>query len=940
MVLKPCLVLKEIFSGNLSTGELPPGYNSLFSPLSYSSQKQLGLNGHEFFINNTIDTTRSNLPYYFNDENDWKILFDTGSFGFNNKWIIVNESYSPSYKVSYISDGIFLGPEMNAWSGLKEGSNVGYSSNRLNLFNDRSIKKIYPPTGGEAYVSVKVDQSWIKPVNEFQNFSWTSGDISYFEDSAELITSSGIRITGLPSTRWIEIDSGLSLNKTYRVGTSMTGLPFEYNPYTGFWLDSPDNCVLYPAKNQLQFWFNTPDTTYDKGLYSTGWYANEMNGNIWFYYNAKIPRKGLVTPPNFDGPPLNIIGGTGSPVGDYILKTNLGPMYNTYYYSLNQCNSKNDQLHALPEATLTDKTKFPKSENLVHFGEQYIPGPKGWGDGSKKPPLVRNNKKIHVDQNGQPIYGLDITGNFWLGPYATGVNFLAVNNSEGISTFIISGGKTGQLNLKNEICFVNGLSSYKYPYGQNQSTYWEWLGFSYLSGYIFSTSKVPIGTDFYKDKWPDLYSGRPFRYSTSAYNSTVYMPGKALYSDWFPDFKIESIESQGPVTVFNPISGALQQDIAFNIDYGQLLPNYSMDELYPFEKGAACNVGYDPGTNKYLFKTSSGNYASKLCLDRSKEYRFLQTGYANQNKKLLIFSNQAESYTPNYSLKTTTDYHLIKINLNDSSPDVVYYSSADGLTTGLIDIVGRPYSNIYQYQYDPSQNVDADIYLFDFLFAPVDTLKWPDGSCCKNGPRYRTYDWNSKRAIYPNLQFRKGSWVSALRIDTNESYILNERMYFFTGNDPKSKYLFDISSGYVDVTHLDFPGVSFAGQIPQEPYKGKYWQMIQFYVPHNMPNNLNIKYGSMGTGYMPIGNWNSTVKIVENHNSYNVLQGEYIGNAQPIFSGNLILTSTDVGFSGRLPVILSGHGIVDNIKAFSNTTSAKTAARIAKDNVKINLKNI
>ena len=939
MALKSNLVLKEIFSGSLSTGELPPGYNSLFSPLVYAANKSVGLNGYEFFINNTIDYSRSNRPFYFNDGNDWRIVFDTGYYGNTNKWIIVNEHEYSTPKIAYISSGQFLdAPENVIWSGLKEGNNIGYSSNRLELYNQK-LSRIYPPTGGEAYVHVKSDQSWIVPLNEFQNFAWRSGDVAYFEGSSE-INSSGIRVTGLPSTKWIEVNSGLSLNHTVvgypvRSGNStfLTGLPWEYNPYTGFWLDMPDNVTLYPAKDSLNYWFNKSGLTIHQAFRKdinppggiTGWWAQEYNGNVSFIYTTKIARKGLNGPANFNGPELNILNGTGSPVGDYLYLQINGPSYYNYYYALNNCTRTNER-HELPPASLSDASKFPTGKHLSYASlGQYIPGPKGWANNLKIPPITKESLTTFVNQQNGNRWTTTFTGQFWLGPYATGGNYIPVINSEGIQSAIITGGKTGALTIQGDRCLLNGYGLYGtvYPTPPQNITYMEWLGFSYESGYLFSLPNIPTGLDLYNDKFT-LPPSKKSNQARSAYNSNIYRPGKALYSDWFPDFKIEKIENQN-VVVFNPVTGALQQDISYNITYSELLPNYSLSDIPIFEQGANINVGYNPSANKYTFETTSGNYSNDIIyLDRGKEYRFLQTGYATNSKKILFFTDTAEYYTPNYSLDKFGDYHLSVLNFNQDTPSNLYYSSADGLTTGIVKLVGRPIKNLFQSLYDPVENLDSDTYIFDLVFGTIDTLTWPDGSCCKNGPRYRTYNWDGSKTVYPDLSFRKGSWVSIIRVDANESFILNERMYFFTGNNFNEEYKFGEISGYLNATHLDFPDVSFVGQIPDDPYKGQYWQLLQFYVPHNLSENLDIKYGSQGTGYMPKGHWNSRIRIVDNERNYNVPAGNYLGNNQPVFSGNLILTSTDVNFSGRIPVILSGQGLIDYIRPFTRTTSAKT----------------
>ena len=949
MALKSTLIFKEIFSGSLSTGELPPGYNSLFSPLIYSANKNIGLNGYEFFVSKEINYSRTNRPHYSNDGNDWRIVFDTGYYGNSNKWIVVNEDEFNPPKIAYISSGQFLdAPENATWSGLKQGSNIGYSSNRLELYGYK-LSRIYPPTGGEAYVHVKSDQSWITPLNEFQNFTWRSGDVAYFESASEINTS-GIRITGLPSVKWVEINSGISLNPTYPVKSGntfvFTGLPWAYNPYTGFWIERPDNVTLYPAKDSLNYWFPKSGITINQALgrypsnplYITGWWAYEWNGNVYFQYITKIARKGLTSPPNFDGPELNLNNGTGNPIGDYLFLQDGGPSYNNYYYSFNSCTNVCDQRHEMSPGSLSDPSKFPDGKNLSYsVASQYIPGPKGWFDKSKRPPLTRDVWKI--DQTNQ--FSMSITGQFWLGPYATGCNYLPVINSQGVPSVIVSGGKTGALSINGDICLARnyGIQGVVFPTPPQNSTYIEWLGFSYESGYLFSLPNVPTGVDLYNDKFT-LPPSKKINESRTWYNSNIYRPGKCLYSDWFPDFKIEKLENQN-VVVFNPITGAVQQDISYNIAYSDLLPNYSLSEISIYEQGANINVGYNPSTNKYIFETTSGNYSNNIIyLDRGKEYRFLQTGYANNNKKILFFTDAVQYYTPNYNLNKSEDYHLSVLNFSHNTPSNLYYSSADGLTTGVVKLVGRPFTNLYSSAYDPAQNLDSDTYIFDLVFGTIDTLRWPDGSCCKTGPRYRTYNWNGTKTVYPNLSFRKGSWVSIIRVDTNENFILNEQMYFFTGNNPNQEYKFGEVSGYINATHLDYPNISFVGQIPDDPYKGQYWQLLQFYVPHNLSENLNIKYGSKGTGYMPLGHWNNTVGIVDNDRNYNIPVGNYIGNKQPVFSGNLMLTSTDINFSGRIPVVLSGQGLVDYIRPFTRTTSAKTVDLFNKQKSKIDQSNL
>jgi len=152
------LLLKEIFPyppNLLPYSPIDQRYESIIYPEYYTGE--YGRSGYKFFLGFEKHPS-SDRRYYFNDGDDWQLVYDTGFFGYPNRWIIVNTEWGEDeYRIAYVAGGESKLPQYNSWSGLRIagvanpsgipsgdsggsiglsnlfGSGIGYSSNELEI---------------------------------------------------------------------------------------------------------------------------------------------------------------------------------------------------------------------------------------------------------------------------------------------------------------------------------------------------------------------------------------------------------------------------------------------------------------------------------------------------------------------------------------------------------------------------------------------------------------------------------------------------------------------------------------------------------------------------------------------------------------------------------------------------------------------------------------
>jgi hypothetical protein len=345
---------------------------------------------------------------------------------------------------------------------------------------------------------------------------------------------------------------------------------------------------------------------------------------------------------------------------------------------------------------------------------------------------------------------------------------------------------------------------------------------------------------------------------------------------------------------FNPISGAIQQDLRLVIDTSSMLPQKANTN------GSNFTVKFQNG-NILFNNVGSG---SGFNFVRGKKYRFLQINSGNSHS-FKINSNQARTFEPEYSKAVLNNYKLIEFSPNANTPNLVSWSAGGAQYSGNFLIHGGQEEAI---KYKADVNLTGQINEYNVIAFTYETKKYPmhymrpgkiktpvitGYKLFAEDPKY-TVD-NTGYKLMQNLNLEKNryyAFVNTFNLSNTDSanslglgfwtgsraYIENNLYYF---NEYRTFYTISGQSRY---------------------------NIYTFKVPTSFPSGVNLYLGITG-GHQPLG---LPVNII-NSDIFNERTGNYSELTNPVFSGNLNVYTSNINSNFKLPVILSGISNIDYI---------------------------
>jgi hypothetical protein len=417
---------------------------------------------------------------------------------------------------------------------------------------------------------------------------------------------------------------------------------------------------------------------------------------------------------------------------------------------------------------------------------------------------------------------------------------------------------------------------------------------------------------------------------------------------------------------FNPISGAIQQDLRFTLNTDLMLPPKSNIT------GANFTVTYSTGIR---FNNSTGT----LNLLRGKKYRFLQTNFTN-TFPFTINADQVRVFEPEYNKKVLNNYRLTEFNPNLNTLGKVYWTAGTGIS-GYFNIITTG-SNIINYTYRTGisftgenrktyevYNYNAEVYnnvIMDqtpcggikrgralapcgpyvvssgLNYNPIKfqepilppTLESNVEKC--GGPQYQPREYaNGRYYCRPGYVIDASTnpprcactlWntntetskytLRKLYLEKNKSYIFQTswansglrnkvELVFFTGNYNINNLPLKAEDVFLAAKTRRYNFANMRRFWPSNP--GFYIDMHVFDVPENL--NLDKIYFTI-TGLDNC--FNQELNIIENQNLQEST-GQYTNITNPIFSGDLNVFSSNVNNKFLIPFVFSGINGIDNI---------------------------
>jgi hypothetical protein len=414
--------------------------------------------------------------------------------------------------------------------------------------------------------------------------------------------------------------------------------------------------------------------------------------------------------------------------------------------------------------------------------------------------------------------------------------------------------------------------------------------------------------------------------------------------------------------IFNPIYGALTQDLVFEINTKNLLPNY--------QNTGASNFLVTISGNKYLFNNLEN---IDHLIAENKNYRFFTTGWQHFN----IVNKPVKTYNPEYNNNISQKYKLLEVSatLNNSST----YKPISGVAntnivwsgiygTGSFKIQERKKINYYSgdnsnewfiFSIQPDWEVKtsylqtsgemASLITNNYTgvrYAALNSVRFykellniqilnekdtpfPQNPCNSGINKFwRIKDENTtgcysdsqaldilskqynSAITNPVLQLETGKNYHFLRVTETQLEITGTSLYFEENTLPEGTGIYTpvYFNNFRRITNLNNPNFAtgfFNGS-------GKFFEYINFYVPSSLVGARVFNY--QASGYNGIS---SRFQIIDANYSQeiNTDSSRYYQNlTKPIFSGNIEIYNSDIDKNKIiLPVVLSGVNNIDYI---------------------------
>jgi len=353
---------------------------------------------------------------------------------------------------------------------------------------------------------------------------------------------------------------------------------------------------------------------------------------------------------------------------------------------------------------------------------------------------------------------------------------------------------------------------------------------------------------------------------------------------------------------FNPISGAIQQDLRFVIDTSVMLPPK------PNISGANFTVKFENGNIK--FNSSTGI----LNLLRGKRYRFLQINSGNSNS-FEIKADQVRVFEPEYNKKVLNNYRLTEFNPNLNTADKIYWN-AGAQFSGYFNILGGTEKIPFL---TTGVNLTGQVKEYNFITYNFNARRTPLFSKIRATERINYYPWwkvteryvatgysiSSDQPMYTsdNINYKL---MKDLKLEKNKSYafvnatnlndniINNLGLAFWTGQpiyNNSNLYSFNGAARFYNII------------------SGNRINTIIFNVPSTISDSIPLYVGITG-GQFALG---LPVSIVPENLSVEST-GNYSELTNPVFSGNLNIYTSNINSNFKLPFVFSGINSFDNIQ--------------------------
>ena len=343
---------------------------------------------------------------------------------------------------------------------------------------------------------------------------------------------------------------------------------------------------------------------------------------------------------------------------------------------------------------------------------------------------------------------------------------------------------------------------------------------------------------------------------------------------------------------FNPISGAIQQDLRAVIDTSSMLPQKANTA------GSNFTVKFEDG-NILFNNIGSG---SGFDLVREKKYRFLQINSGNSHS-FKIDSNQVRVFEPEYNKVVLNNYKLIEFSPNANTPNLVSWSAGGTQYSGNFRIHGGQEETI---KYKAEVDLTGQINEYNVTAFTYEAKKYPmyDTGFGKTPAitGYKLFAEDPKYTVN-NTDYKL---MQNLKLEENKYYAFVNTFNLFNTDSANSLGLgfWTGSPAYIANNLYYFNEYSTFYTISGQSR----YNIYTFKVPSTFPSGVNLYLGITG-GHQPLG---LPVNII-NSDIFTERTGNYSELTSPVFSGNLNVYTSNINSNFKLPIILSGISNMDYI---------------------------
>lgn len=331
------------------------------------------------------------------------------------------------------------------------------------------------------------------------------------------------------------------------------------------------------------------------------------------------------------------------------------------------------------------------------------------------------------------------------------------------------------------------------------------------------------------------------------------------------------VVSQKPGTNFNPVTGALELDLLFRINSGNL-PTFDLSnrkqEYYIIKSGfsgyAYENAQSFPiGAPTPLYKVYSSGSITGIYLKRGYKYNLLQVN-STDTFPLAVRGDilGLKVFEPNYNKNVTKNYRLLQFTVDERASNVNWFSLTPNPATGIFQLTGE------------NLNKDFNNIKGNTIFSPNQIPL--DQRVARTGAKF---------AYYINNQF-----APEIKLDRNARYAFDvwtgyTGFYLYTGNSIYGSGLNEYSGSNIARIPLSGILVDNSLNINPPPITGYSKATFNRYVINTTGLQNNLYYGDKYSAYA--GN---KLSIIDENQTIN----RFSNYITPIFTGMINVQTNDL----------------------------------------------